>query len=197
MSRALRGLSLIACAAVFSAHTQPSATPQQPATPPPAAGLESDWEMAAVLQEMSTHANSLLPVLDRADAKSWMEKGAPETYARQLQFCKDQVRTLADDVKALALDPETLPAALTVVFREQGLETMLGSVAEAMRKYQSADAAQELIALTAEGGAARDRLQRYVVELAAEREKEYTVMDREAQRCRGILTTPAVPARKK
>ena len=64
-------------------------------------------------------------------------------------------------------NPETLSAELQVLFREQGLETLLGSVAEAMRKYQSADAAQELVALAAESGADRDRLQQYVVNLAA------------------------------
>jgi len=192
MNRALRGLTLIICAAAFSAHTQPSAAPQQPA------GLESDWDMAAVLQEMSTHATRLLPALDHADAKLWIEKGAPETYAAQLQSCKDQAQALANGAKALARNPETLSAALEVLFREQGLETMLGSVAEAMRKYQSADSAQELVALTAEGGANRDRLQQYVVNLAAEREKEYQVMDKEAQRCRGmVLAAPPTTAKKK
>jgi len=191
MKRALRGLTLIACAAALSAQTQPSATSEQPA------GLESDWDMAAVLQEMSAHAASLLPALDRADAKQWIAKGAPETYAVQLQFCKDQAQALADGAKALASNPEALSAALVVLFREQSLETMLGSVAEAMRKYQSADTAQELVALTAEGGANRDRLQQYVVNLAAEREKVYEVMDKEAQRCRGMVLTPPPAAKKK
>jgi hypothetical protein len=74
---------------------------------------------------------------------------------------------------------------------------MLGSVAEAIRKYQSADTAQELVALTAEGGVNRDRLQQYVVNLAAEHEKEYEVMDKEAQRCRGMVLTPPPTAKKK
>jgi hypothetical protein len=140
---------------------------------------------------------TLLTALDRADAKLWVAKGAPETYAAQLQFCKDQARALADGAKALASNPETLSAALVVLFREQGLETMLGSVAEAMRKYQSAETAQELVALTAEGGANRDRLQQYVVNLAAEHEKEYQVMDKEAQRCRGMVLAPPAAAKKK
>jgi hypothetical protein len=192
MNRALRGLILTACAAVLSAQTQPSAVPQQ------ATGLESDWDVAVVLQELSAHATRLLAALDRADAKSWIEKGASETYAAQLQSSKAQARALADGAKALARNPETLPAALEVLFRVQGLETMLGSVAEAMRKYQGADAAQELIALSAEGGANRDRLQQYVVNLAAERDQEYQVMDKEAQRCRGmVLAAPAATAKKK
>jgi len=131
------------------------------------------------------------------DAGSWTAKGAPEAYAAQLQSSKDQARALADGAKALAGNPERLSAALEVLFREQGLETMLGSVAEALRKYQSADVAQDLIALAAEGGASRDRLQQYVVNLAAEREKEYQVMDQEAQRCRGMVLAPAGASKKK
>jgi hypothetical protein len=35
------------------------------------------------------------------------------------------------------------------------------------------------------------------VNLAAEREQQFEVMDREAQRCRGILTTQPAAGRKK
>jgi len=66
-----------------------------------------------------------------------------------------------------------------------------------MRKYQSPQLAQELVAATAEGGADRDRLESYVVNLAAEREKEYQVMDQEAQRCRAAVLAPANAAKKK
>ena len=191
MSRAVRGLIVFACAGVFSARPRPPATPQQPA------GLESDWDIGAVLQQIGAHAARVLPVLDRADARQWAAKGAPEAYAAQLQSSKEQARALADGAKALSANPEALSAELQVLFREQGLETLLVSVAEAVRKYQSAAAAQELVALAAESGADRDRLERYVVNLAAEREKEYQVMDQEAQRCRAMVLAPATPAKKK
>jgi hypothetical protein len=191
MNRAARGLILFACAGAFSARTQSPETPQQPA------GLESDWEIAAVLQQISAHATRVLPLLDRANAQQWAAKGAPDAYAAQLQSSKEQARTLADTAKALAGNPETLSAELQVLLREQGLETLLGSVAEAIRKYQNPAEAQELIALTAESGADRDRLELYVVNLAAEREREYQVMDREAQRCRAQVLAPATPPKKK
>jgi hypothetical protein len=191
MNRVARGFIVFACAGVFSARTQSPATPQQPA------GLESDWEIAAVLQEISAHATRVLPLLDRADARQWAAKGAPGAYAAQLQSSKEQAHALADSAKAVAGNPETLSAELQVLMREQGLETLLGSVAEAMRKYQNAAAAQELVALAAESGAGRDRLEQYVVNLAAEREKEYQVMDQEAQRCRAMVLAPATPAKKK
>jgi hypothetical protein len=191
MNRVLRGLFLFACAGAFSARTQSPATPQEPA------GLESDWDIAGVLTGIGNHAARVLPALGQADVAAWAAKGAPDAYAAQLQSGKEQARALADEAKAVAANPETLSAELQVLFREQGLETLLGSVAEAMRKYQNADAAQELVALAAESGADRDRLERYVVNLAAQREKEYQVMDREAQRCRALVLAPPTPAKKK
>ena len=191
MNRVLRGLILFACLGVFTAQTQAPANPQPPA------GLESDWDIAVVLQQVSAHAAHLIPALSRADASLWASKGAPAAYAAQLESSKEQAQALADGAKALAANPETLPAELQLVFREQSLEATLASVAEAMRKYQSPQLAQELVAVTAEGGADRDRLESYVVNLAAEREKEYQVMDQEAQRCRAAVLAPAGAAKKK
>jgi hypothetical protein len=190
MNRAARGLILFVCLGAFSGRTQSAAAPQQ------SAGLQSDWEIAAVLQEISAHAARVLPLLDRADAQQWAAKGAPAAYAAQLQSSKEQAQALADGAKALAANPETLSAELQVLFREQGLETLLNSIAEAMRKYQNPAAAQELIAMAAESGANRDRLEEYVVNLASEHEKEYQVMDKEAQRCRAVVLAPP-PAKKK
>jgi hypothetical protein len=181
MYRPLRGLILWACAAALYGQTQPAH--QQPA------GLEPDWDISVILQEMSTHAGRLLPVLDQIDVKAWVEKGASDTYAAQLQSSKDQAKAFADGARDLARNPEKLSASLELLFRVQGLETMLGSLEEGIRKYQDPAVAQKLASLEAENGANRDRFQKYIVNLAAEREQQFLVMDREAQRCRGILTT--------
>jgi hypothetical protein len=192
MNSVLRGLPVFACAAVILA--QPSAAPQSQ-TP---AGLETSWEIAPVLQEIAAHAGRLLPQLDKVDARAWVEKGASDTYLAQLQSCKDQARALAADARALAANPEHLSAALEVLFRIQGLDNMLVSLEEGLRKYQGPAAAQQLAGVAAENGASRDRLQRYVVNLAAEREQELQIMDKEAQRCRGLVTqAPPKPGRKK
>jgi hypothetical protein len=70
-------------------------------------------------------------------------------------------------------------------------------VEEGMHRYQTPASAQALASLQAESGANRDRLQRYIVNLAAEREQELHVMDQEAQRCRGTVTAPASKSGKK
>jgi hypothetical protein len=141
---------------------------------------------------MADHAARLVPVLNQIDVKSWISKGAPETYAEQLQSSKDQAKALADDSRALSRNPEKLSASLVVLFRIEGLDTMLASLEEATRRYQNPQLADRLAAVSAENGANRERFRRYIVSLAAEREHQFEVMDREAQRCRANLT-PAVP----
>jgi hypothetical protein len=161
-------------------------------------GLETAWEIAPVLQEIAAHSARLLPQLDQVNAQAWVEKGASDTYLAQLQSCREQARALAAGAKSLAANPERLSAALEVLFRIQGLDVMLVSLEEGLRKYQGPAAAQLLTQLAAENGASRDRLQHYIVNLAAEREQELQVMNKEAQRCRGLVTqAPPTQGRKK
>jgi len=119
------------------------------------------------------------------DAKAWVAKGASETFAAQLQSSKDQARTVAEQAKKLAQNPEKLSTCLELYFRVQALEQMIGSLAEGTRKYQDAELADTLTSLSAENGANRNRLESYIVNLAA----ECAVMDQEAQRCRGFLAS--------
>ena len=149
--------------------------------------------MAVVLEEIGAHAGRLLPVLDQLDAPAWVAKGASETYAEQLESSKQQTRALADEAKALSRNPEKLSGGLQIFFRMEGLETMLLSLEQGARKYQSQQVAQSLAALFGEGGANRERFRTYIVNLAAEREHQFQVMDREAQRCRATLMAPNPP----
>ncbi len=190
--RALRVLTFVASAAALCAQNV-----EQPAAPAPA-GLEADWEIAPVLREIGAHGERLLPLLDKIDVQNWVAQGASDTYVAQLQSAKEQATALARGAKALARNPERLSAALELSFRIQSLESMLGSLEEGLRRYQGPAASQALASLVAENGANRDRLQAYVVNLAAQREHDYQVMDREAQRCRGLLTAaPPKTGRKK
>ncbi|HLK47152.1 MAG TPA: hypothetical protein VKT49_03400 [Bryobacteraceae bacterium] len=171
-----------------------TATLQAQAPPPPQAGLVPDWDIRAVLEEMSAHATRLQPLLQQVDAKSWVAKGASETYGSQLQSSRDQARAMADGAKALEQNPEKLSACLELYFRIAGLEDMLASLENGIRRYQDPALAQQLAALAAENGANRNRFQTYIVNLATQREQECAVMDQEAQRCRGILATQPPPA---
>jgi len=189
---ALRALVFL-CAAAWCGQAQPAsagvAAPHTVSAEAPA-GLETDWEMAPVLEEMSAHAGRLLAGLERVDARSWVSRGASETYVQQLDSSKQQAKALADGAKALARNPERLSAGLVVLFRIQGLEAMVGSLVDGLRRYQNADEAQRLASLSAENGANRDRFQHYLVNLATDQEQRSQVMDQEAQRCRNLLAAP-------
>ncbi len=153
------------------------------------AGLVPDWDIRVILQEIGAHAARLEPALAEVDPKAWVAKGASETYLSQLQSSKDQARAIADGAKALAQNPEKLSASLELYFRITGLEDMLASLEDGIRRYQDPALAQKLAALSAENGANRNRFQSYIVNLATQREQECAVMDQEAQRCRAVMAT--------
>jgi hypothetical protein len=180
---------LLTCAAALGAQTQPP--PAGQARP---AGLDTEWDIAVVLGEIGAHAGRLLPQLDRVDAKAWVAKGASETYEAQLESSKQQARALEIGAEALSQNPEKLAQSLELFFRIEGLDSMLVTLEEGLRKYQSREDAEALASLAAENGANRERFRQYLATLAAEREKQLEVMDREAQRCRGIMMSQPPPA---
>jgi len=153
-------------------------------------GLEPTWDMAAVMDQLGKDTARLEPLLGQVNAAGWVQKGASDTYVSQLQSCKDQARAIVTEAAALKRNPEKLSSALQMYFRFEGLETMLTSLEEAARRYQTGDIAQSLASTFAESGANRERLRNYVVSLAADRERQFEIMDQEAQRCRGVLMTP-------
>src|SRR5690349_14001944 len=93
------------------------AVPAQTGSRDQPAGLEANWDIAPVLRDISTYAARLAPLLDKFDPKVWIQKGASETYAEQLQSSKDQAKALSSEAGALASNPERLAATLEIVFR--------------------------------------------------------------------------------
>jgi hypothetical protein len=156
----------------------------------PSTGLEPSWDMAVVIDQMGKDIARLIPVLGQVNAAGWLEKGAPDAYVAQLQSSKDQARAIASEAAVLTRTPEKLSAGLQLYFRFQGLETMLTSLEDAARRYQNPQIAQTLAATFADSGANRERFRSYLVNLAADRERQFEIMDQEAQRCRGMLMSP-------
>lgn len=165
----------------------------QAQSPGAAAGLEPSWNIAVVLNEIGVNAGRLLPALDKLDPQAWAAKGASETYAEQLRSSREQASAVADAARSLAKNPERLAVSLELALRMDALERMLMSVEEAARRYQGPGIAQAVEIVYAEGGANRERFRSYIVNLAAERERQFEVMDKEAQRCRATLMAPAPP----
>ena len=160
-------------------------------------GIEPDWDIRPVLKEIAAHAQRLTPVLDQIDTKGMVQNGAPETYASQIAESKVQAKALATEALTLANSPEKLSADLETFFRLQSLEKTLLSVEEGLRKYWNPALADLLNGQMSENSPNRERFQRYILDLAAEHEQEYAVMDHEAQRCRGALAKQPPKTEKK
>ncbi len=184
-----RSLAVLIFAAALEAQPQSG----QPA------GLQTEWDIGVALTEIGLHAGRLIPALDAVHAKEWVQKGAPDAYVAQLESSRDQARAIESTSKALAKNPEKLADSLELLLRLVGLDSMLTSLEDGVRRYQGEADAQKLMSVAAENGANRDRFTRYLVTLASDRERQLNVMDQEAQRCRSMLLSQPSggPGRKK
>jgi hypothetical protein len=162
-------------------------------------GVPQEWEVRKDLAVLVEQIGKLEPLLHAVKPAEWTQKGAPEAYIAQRDAILAESGYLARSAGELANDPERLTLALETYLRLESLDAQLDSLNEGIRKYQNpalADLIQE--AMTG-GAAARNKLRQYVVQLAALKEDQLRVADREAQRCReGLLQqTPArSPAKK-
>ena len=150
-------------------------------------GIEPEWDIRPVLKDIAARSQGMLPVLEQIDTAAMTKNGAPDTYLSQLNESKVQAKALATEALALANSPDKLSADLLTFFRMQSLERTVLSIEEGIRKYWNPAVADLLASEMAENSANRDRFQHYILDLAAEKEQEYAIMDREAQRCRGDL----------
>jgi hypothetical protein len=153
----------------------------------PRAGVESEWDVRKLAVNLQTQANHIQPVIGRVQPDALLANGAPGAYVVQWKTAQAELRYFLDSSAALAKQPERLTLALDTYFRMQALEGTLGSVIEGIRKYQNASLAGLIQDIMSENSANRDKLRQYIQDLAAQKEQEFQVADREAQRCRGLL----------
>lgn len=161
-----------------------------------AAGVSSEWDVRKLVESLNTQTQHLKPVIDQVKPESWVSKGAPSAYVGQWRSTQAQLRYLLTATEALSRDPEHLTLALDAYFRMQAMESTLGSLAEGIRKYQNPALADLAQSVMTENSVNRDRLRQYIQDLAKQKEEEFKVVDREAQRCRNVLVQPSSKERK-
>jgi len=171
----------------------------QPAGDQPAAdqGVASEWDARKLIDALSTQAQHLKPVIDQVRPADWASKGASETYAAQWNSAQAQLKYLISVSEAFSRQPERLPLGLETYFRMQAVDSTLGSLTEGVRKYQNPALASIMQSVIAENSTNRDRLRKYLQDLATQKEEEFQVADREAQRCRAALLKQPAPKSKK
>jgi hypothetical protein len=160
-------------------------------------GVASEWDARKLIEALSAQAEHLKPIVDQVQPAEWQSKGASETYVAQWNSAQAQLKYLIASSNAFSKQPERLPLGLDTYFRMQAMESTLGSLTEGVRKYQNPALASLMQSVIAENSANRDRLRQYLQDLAVQKEAEFQVADREAQRCRAALLQQPVPKTKK
>ena len=158
--------------------------PAQTATPQ---GVTAEWDISQMLDALASQAKRLKPILDQLNPQEWVAKGAPDAYVSQWRYAQTELVYLTDSAKALGKQPERLTLALDTLFRMQSLEMRLISLVDGVRNYQNPAVGDLLVGVLGENSTNRDRLRQYITDLAANKEQEFQIADKEAQRCRGML----------
>lgn len=179
----------------------PPAIPPATAVPAPKAVEQTvamDWDLKKEVSGISDQIRQLQRVVDSARPEEWIKKGAPEAYVRQHKSVQAQMASLTAASNRLAKDPTKLSAALETMFLMADLQQLAGSLSEGVRKYQSPTTADRLAQELANTANNRDRLRSHIADLARMKEEEYSVLQQEAQRCRGMISrqAPDPPVRK-
>jgi hypothetical protein len=162
------------------------------------AGIEPEWQVQKDLADMSQRFERIQALLDKTTPQDWIRRGAPSAYVEQGKRVRAELGYLSLTTQRLYDHPEKLTLALDTYFRMQSLDALLRSYAAAIRKYQGAALGDSIAAVVDDTAQDRDKLRQYIVDLAADQEREYKMADQEAQRCRALLVrqpkgTPAAP----
>jgi hypothetical protein len=163
-----------------------------PQTPAQSGGVATPWDVRQMVDGMEAQVKQLMPMLDQMKPDDWVKQGAPYAYVQQWQTLKTELGYFQSSAEALAKQPDKMPVALDTYFRLESLQTQLGSLIGGVRKYHNPAVADVMQAFADQGSRNHDQMRQFVLDLANDKEHEFQVMDKEAQRCRGILSRQPV-----
>lgn len=157
-------------------------------------GVAPAWDMRETLRGLVQQTGKYKTLVDQIKTEEWVAKGAPEAYTRHRDLVKREVGYLNIVAGSLLENPERLSLALDAFFRLQALESFTQSLSDGAKRYQSEQLAKELATVIAENDNVRAKLRQYVLDLSVTKETEYTVVEKEAQRCQSVLNrNPLAP----
>ncbi len=157
---------------------------------------QPDPQVVRIFTSIAERAGKLDPMLRQVRTAEWVAKGGPDTYTIQLASTREQIQAIQADMAALAQHPEHMQASMKGLFRVQAFHHTLDSLMGGLRRYQNPALADLIQSVAAEDQADVEALQTYVLSLADEKEKEFQVVDHEAQRCRATISRePAAPSK--
>ncbi len=159
----------------------------------PVAAIAGDQPTIALFGRLADQAGRLLPMLEQIRAKEWVAKGASETYVLQAESAAVQLKAVRQDMTALQQHPDALQEGMKALFRVQAFHRTLDSVLSGLRRYQNPALADLIVSVASEDAPDLQKLEEHLLEVATQKDKEYAVVEREAQRCRGVIMKEPVP----
>jgi DNA repair exonuclease SbcCD ATPase subunit len=192
--------------ALFVAQFCFAQTPAAPQAQSPAAqtqaeaagGVAAPWDAQKLLADLNAHNQEMAPLLNEINPQAWMDQsGAPSAYLSQWNTAKQQLADSAASIQRLNAQSDNIYLCLDTYFRMEALETTERSLLEGTRTYGARPVADKLQELIARNYTAREQFRQYLLELTANREQMFQIADREAQRCRGMISKEAPATAKK
>lgn len=154
------------------------------------AGIPPGWDLKPRAEKISGDVARLRPLIERLDPAAWISKGAPDAYQRQWKDCLDGIGHVQNASARLAIHPDRLSLAVETLVRLEALLEHANSLTQAVRRYQNPAVAEVLESEVSAAGASREWLRQHALDLSSQREKELSVAEQEAQRCRGQVARP-------
>ena len=133
------------------------------------AGIPPEWETRKLLDSVVNNAQKLGPLVEEINPAAWKEKGAPDAYQAQWRSVRSAIGGLRAASSQLAKEPTRLSLALDTLFRLDGLNVYLGSLASGVRRYQNPALADLLLGVADENAANRESLKQYTLDLRRRR----------------------------
>ncbi len=183
------------CLPLFVVGVQIACAQQVPVAP-----VQSDQQVGEMYGRIANNFARLRPMFDQVRAADWVAKGASETYITQVDSLRLQVVAVQREMDLLSRTSSRLDTSIRALFRAQNCHRSLDSLMAGLRRYQNPSLADLIQAVAAEDNDDLAKLQEYILELAGQKEQEYLIVEKEAQRCRGMISvqppTPPKPVRR-
>jgi hypothetical protein len=153
----------------------------------------TEWEARRRITELRKSLQEIEGSLAKATLDRWRNDGAPEAYLTQFAETKAQLSATDRALADLHGNPEKLSLAFEVTLRFEAMDHLLNSMREATRKFDDVAVADELAAKIGASLSPRDSFRIYLVELARDRDTQFAILLKEAQRCRTEVNVPPSP----
>ncbi len=143
------------------------------------------WEVVELAENLSKRVGEVEQVLAGVDPSKW--EGAGAAYDGQLDQLSQDLKYLRGSSEEMARRPEKLSTVIDTFLWLDRLSSMMGSMTQGVRRYQSPALADLLESARGNYAGDGERLKLYMRQLAVSSEEAMEIANQEAQRCRSEL----------